>query len=509
MPIPSASLKPNLNTTANVRQRRRANGAPTANAQTSVANSVALPPPSRRKAKAQPTVSVANPMYARTQLHSPKITTSPATSPQNANAQPPVSVAHPNPQPLADPLMDAGDFEAKMGIKKRGEDAMDTAVQVGETSAGITASVTATDGLGLDNLDGDDGLTGDFEGGTGILGGVLGMGLGMKGMVGDFKRRSAAGEMKDGKMKDAAGVSIANDGIKENGLKVLKGAVSTSTASVKLAGSHIATFAEAGKAVATGLGAATGALTVAEGLYKGGFDAMHLHKTRTFKPLSAKGNIWRSHIVKKKGIKVGINALKVIGGGLGIAGSVLTGGVLPLALGAVGAGIGVGMGLAKFGRSMNKQRKIRKARKADTTITSKEMTPENVSKAQELNKKHSTTGGFVSEMIAAVRNASKPTMEKMQKLHIASQKGPSVQDKIMNFFKSLTKDGVANENKQNIIDAENAQKDAKLELDTMGSDFESYDAHELLAAIGVKKEEAESKSGQELIEKKISVTNSL
>jgi len=457
-------------------------------------------------AKAQPTVSVANPMYARTQLHSPKITTSPATSPQNANAQPPVSVAHPNPQPLADPLMDAGDFEAKMGIKKRGEDAMDTVVQVGETSAGITASITATDGL---DIDGNGGLTDDFEGGTGILGGVLGMGLGMKGMVGDFKRRKAAGEMKDGKMKDAAGVSIANDGIKENGLKVLKGAVSTSTASVKLAGSHIATFAEAGKAVATGLGAATGALTVAEGLYKGGFDAMHLHKTRTFKPLSAKGNIWRSHIVKKKGIKVGINALKVIGGGLGIAGSVLTGGVLPLALGAVGAGIGVGMGLAKFGRSMNKQRKIRKARKADTTITSKEMTPENVSKAQELNKKHSTTGGFVSEMIEAVKKASKPTMENMRKLHIASQKGPSVQDKMLNFFKSLKKDGVANENKQNMIDAEKAQKDAKLDLDKMGSDFESYDAHELLAAIGVGKEEAESKSGQELIEKKISVTNSL
>jgi hypothetical protein len=55
----------------------------------------------------------------------------------------------------------------------------------------------------------------------------------------------------------------------------------------------------------------------------------------------------------------------------------------------------------------------------------------------------------------------------------------------------------------------NIRGDAKLELDTMGSDFESYDAHELLAAIGVKKEEAESKSGQELIEKKISVTNSL
>jgi len=465
-------------------------------------------------AKAQPTVSVVNPMYARTQLHSPKITTSPAISPLNANAQPPVSVAHPNPQPLADPLMNEDDYNAKMGIKKSSEDAMDTAVQVAETGSGTAASVTgATNGLGLENLEGEDGTLGGlddaqqdgFEGGTGILGGVLGMGLGMKGMYDGFKRRSAAG-----KMKDEAGVKLGNDGITDNGSKFLKGALATSTAGVKFAGAAGTIGSVVAKGVVSGLGAATGALTVAEGLYKGGFDAMHLHKTRTFTPLSDQGKKWRSHIVKKKGIRVGINALKVIGGGLAIAGSILSGGVLPVALGAIGAGIGVGMGLAKFGRSMNKQRKIRNARKADSTITDEnQMTPENVSKAQELNKKQSTTGGFVSEMIEAVKKASKSDLDDMRKLHIASQKGPSIQDKMMNFFKSLSKDGVANENKQNMIDAEKARGDAQTELDTKSSNFESYDAHELLAAIGVKKEEAESKSGQELIEKKISVTNSL
>jgi hypothetical protein len=501
MPQPIASPTSNQNTTANVRQRRRVNGAPTANARTSVANSVALPPPSRRRANVQ-ALSVTN---------------RPPRPSQRAIA-PALPVAIP-PQPLADPLMDEDDYKTKMGIKKSSEDAMDTAVQVAETGSGIAASVTgATNGLGLENLEGEDGTLGGlddaqqdaFEGGTGILGGALGLGLGMKGMYDAFKRRSAAGKMINGIKNDEAGVKLGNDGITDNGSKFLKGALATSTAGVKFAGAAGTIGSVVAKGVVSGLGAATGALTIAEGLYKGGFDAMHLHKTRTFTPLSGQGKKWRSHIVKKKGIRVGINALKIIGGGLGIAGSILSGGILPVALGAIGAGIGVGMGLAKFGRSMNKQRKIRNARKADSTITDEnQMTPENVSKAKELNKKQSTTGGFVSEMIAAVRNASQPKVEKMQKLHIASQKGPSVQDKIMNFFKSLTKDGVANENKQNIIDAENAQKDAKLELDTMGSDFESYDAHELLAAIGVKKEEAESKSGQELIEKKISVTNSL
>ncbi len=497
MPQPSALPKSTQNTTANVRQRRRANGAPTANAQTSVANSVAHPPPSRRKANVQ-ALSVTN---------------RPQRPLQRAIA-PALPVAIP-PQPLPDPLMNEDDYNAKMGIKKSGEDAMDTAVQVGETGSGIAASVTgATNGLGLENLEGEDGTLGGlddaqqdaFEGGTGILGGVLGLGLGMKGMYDGFKRRSAAREKND-----EAGVKLGNDGITDNGSKVLKGALATSTAGVKFAGAAGTIGSVVAKGVVSGLGAATGALTVAEGLYKGGFDAMHLHKTRTFKPLSGKGKIWRSHIVKKKGIRVGINALKVVGGGLGIAGSILSGGILPVALGAVGAGLGVGMGLAKFGRSMNKQRKIRNARKADSSITDvNQMTPENVSKAKELNKKQSTTGGFVSEMIDAVKKASTHDLENMRKLHIASQKGPAVKDKMMNFFKSLTKDdGVVNENKQNMIDAEKAQADAQTELDTKSSNFESYDAHELLAAIGVKKDEAESKSGQELIEKKISVTNSL
>jgi hypothetical protein len=41
------------------------------------------------------------------------------------------------------------------------------------------------------------------------------------------------------------------------------------------------------------------------------------------------------------------------------------------------------------------------------------------------------------------------------------------------------------------------------------NDKEVYDANEILSAIGVSREEATSASGQELIEKKVSVTNSL
>ena len=60
-----------------------------------------------------------------------------------------------------------------------------------------------------------------------------------------------------------------------------------------------------------------------------------------------------------------------------------------------------------------------------------------------------------------------------------------------------------------MIKAEEAQAKAANALMNFGSNFESYDAVEILAAIGISPEEAKSASGQELIEKKISVTNSL
>jgi hypothetical protein len=67
-----------------------------------------------------------------------------------------------------------------------------------------------------------------------------------------------------------------------------------------------------------------------------------------------------------------------------------------------------------------------------------------------------------------------------------------------------------NSNKRRMNEVEEKQKEAKIELAGHSDDEkQSYDAHELLTAIGIKRDEAISDSGQELIEKKISVTNSL
>ncbi len=93
------------------------------------------------------------------------------------------------------------------------------------------------------------------------------------------------------------------------------------------------------KAAGVGLGAASGALTVAEGLYKGGKEAFKLHKTRMFTPLSAKGLEWRKFIKNKQWSRLGVNAAKITAGSLAIAGNVASMGGLSVASSAIGIGL--------------------------------------------------------------------------------------------------------------------------------------------------------------------------
>jgi hypothetical protein len=396
-------------------------------------------------------------------------------------------------------------FGTKTGLKKG---IMGTAGVLG--AAGLGTGIGFKAAGQLDNL--SDSAKLNIGGAGGVLGGALGIGLGIKGIMSGSNRLDLA--RKHG---DKAGKAIAKEDIASNSVGLTKGAISTASAGVQFAGAAGRIGVDMAKGVASGLGAATGALTIAEGLFKGGVDAMHLHKTRTFKPLSSKGIDWRSHIVKKKSMRVGVNVLKVIGGALGVAGSVLSGGALALGLAAASAGIGIGMALTKMGKGMLQRGKMKatrkdeeaKALKADPDKKfDKTISKDNITKANEL-RKTTKTGSIAFEMIEAVKKSSADKLDEMRKLHIASQKGPSIKDKMLSFFKSFGKGGDNNENKQNMIKAEEAQAKAANALMNFGSDFESYDAHELLTAIGISKDEATSASGQELIEKKISVTNSL
>jgi hypothetical protein len=389
-------------------------------------------------------------------------------------------------------------FGTKTGLKKG---IMGTAGVLG--AAGLGTGIGFKAAGQLDNL--SDSAKLNIGGAGGVLGGALGIGLGIKGIMSGSNRLDLA--RKHG---DKAGKAIAKEDIASNSVGLTKGAISTASAGVQFAGAAGRIGVDMAKGVASGLGAATGAVTIAEGLFKGGVDAMHLHKTRTFKPLTDKGEVWRSHIVNKKAWRVGMNALKVIGGALGVAGSVMTGGALAVGLAAASAGIGIGMSLLKVGKGMNQRGKMKDARKADKDYkkeNDKTISKENIAKANEFRRK-TTTGSIAYEMIESVKKAS--NLDKIRAAHITSHTEPSIKDKMFNFFKSMWSGNEKNSNKRRMNEVEEKQKEAKIELAGHSDDEkQSYDAHELLTAIGIKRDEAISDSGQELIEKKISVTNSL
>jgi hypothetical protein len=325
-----------------------------------------------------------------------------------------------------------------------------------------------------------------------LFGGVVGVAQGINGIYSGNKRLELAKTHKD-----KAGRSIARQDIASNSVGLTKGAIGIASAGVQFAG--------VAKGVASGLGAATGALTIAEGLFKGGVDAMHLHKTRTFKPLSnKKGKEWRDHIVDKKWKRVGVNALKVIGGALGVAGSIMSAGILT----GVSAAIGIGMSALKFGKGLSQRYNMKKERKEDKDYKKddKAISDDNIAKSNALRGKTSKSAGIAGEMIAAI-NYDEEKHKKMRGEHIASLKDPSIMDKMKDFFNSFSDDVNENENTKK---AEQEQTNAKKDLEAYTDEQkQSYDAVEILAAIGISPDSAKSASGQELIEKKISVTNSL
>ena len=174
--------------------------------------------------------------------------------------------------------------------------------------------------------------------GTGALGsltGALGLGLASKDLI-DFARSKNANDSEK-KLNRNKGLTA--------GIGVLKGISDTSAGITNIVRGQVAN--EGLKAVAQGFGAATGALTVAEGLYKGGKEAIKLHRTRMFTPLSSRGLEWRKFIKNKQWSRLGVNIAKVTAGSLAIAGNVASMGAL------TGVSTGIGLGLMAFKHHKN------------------------------------------------------------------------------------------------------------------------------------------------------------
>ncbi len=394
-------------------------------------------------------------------------------------------------------------FDERFGTNKK------TNEIIGGVGSGLGIAGTST-GIALvaeNVLKNTDATKFNASGGASILGGAVGLGLGALGI------KKGSDRLDRAKLSgDKAGESLAIDQIATNSVGLTKGALSTASAGVKFAAAAKDIGLGAAKGAISGLGAATGALTIAEGLFKGGIDAKHLHKTRTYVPVSKKGIDWRSHIVKKKAWRVGINALKVVGGALGVAGSVLTGGATAIGLAAASAVIGIGSSVVKMGKGIANRRKMAAGRKEmfpNAGADGKAISKTNIDNANKLrsNAKVSKTGSIANEMIEAVKKFDEGKYKSIQSVHIVSQETPSIKDKILSLIPKGAPSAQAKQNKE-AVKVKNAE--AKEQLTKFDeNDKEVYDANEILSAIGVSREEATSASGQELIEKKVSVTNSL
>ena len=365
---------------------------------------------------------------------------------------------------------------------------------------------------------------------AGGMGAVLGLGGLASGALA-IKNYHAGSRRVDEAMKtgDDAGKKLGGSQVNNSLLGMGKAALMTGSAGVKLAGAFGGMAMPAAKAAGSVFGAASGAITLLEGLYKGFKEARSLHKLIWMKTLSSKGEIWRKFIRNKKGARLAVQGVKVALGSVAIAANVMSGGAT---LGAVSAVAGLGMLGTKMALNYQNRRKASVERKKmfgntmeeahDSGKIVKNHTPEEQEKrkSQPLNMDPSKekpldrieAGNLVKRKSSEVSRVSGEIVDVLKSNNFeeeVKQDGSGTiqalvaktkvgfTSKIMSLFSKNEKE-------------EKERKEANDALDKLEPNKkEYYDAFEIIRALKITKSEAVSPSGQELMESKISVANSI
>jgi hypothetical protein len=402
-------------------------------------------------------------------------------------------------------------------------------------------------------------------GAAGYAMGGLGAGLSIIGSAADMYGM-AKGANRWNKAKDAAGKKLGKESFFENAKNLVKDASSATGSIMNMA----AGGATAGGAITAGIG---GGITAATGLYGGGMDAFRAIKSK--KMISDRGKKWERYVKNKKGKRMAMNALKIIGGGLGIAAAALgtaAGAGIPLLL--AGAAVGGGMAIARALRKRNKQKtlegyqeKLDKKRDAKASLS------------PELESDETFAG--INPMAAAPEKGSKEENDKLQDMRLeekAKKKGKdksnvftksSIAKEIISFLQKksdnitakvvawlgFNKDKKAAEKKKNkkpgmlskissffgrkkentdqepeqieytnnpafahadsvtnpeVPEESSDSAPAPVEPSEPSEEEKTiFDAEKILTRIGVSNNEALSENGEELFEKRLSVTNSM
>lgn len=395
----------------------------------------------------------------------------------------------------------------------------------GGLATGIGAAVMNSADSGSDsNVSAIDQFSAGGMGAVLGIGGLASGGLAIKNYLGGKSRISEAK-----KTGDIAGKTLGEEQVDNSKLGMGKAALMTASSGVKLASAFGGMAMPAAKAAGAVLGAASGALTVLEGLYKGYKEAKSLHKLIWMKTLSAKGEPWRKFIRNKKGARLAVQGAKVALGSVAIAGNVMTGGAT---LGAVSAIGGLGMLGAKmllnfqsrkkasavrknlFGKTMDQAydsgkivknhslEEQEKKKSQPLNINPTKENPLNRIEAGDLVKRKSSEIGKVSGEIIDVLKSNNFEEEVKQDgsgttQALVGKTKVGFMSTIMSFFS------------KNEIE-ENERKEANKALEILPENQkEYYDAFEIIRALKITKSEAVSPSGQELMESRISVANSI
>ena len=291
-----------------------------------------------------------------------------------------------------------------------------------------------------------------------------------------------------------------------------------------------ANLASGAKFASTGLGVAGaaagivgGSITAAQGLWKSGKAASKLWKLSKSAPmLTPDGERWKAHIKTKQKTKLSLNALKVIGGALGIAAGALIIASNPVgwALGIAGAATVGGLVAYKLWNKYKKSKRKQKAKAGVRDQMVQEQEQQQAPVGVDVDNDNAP-GGDQGPDEAGMQDADPSKLDKAKRAQavelgnriaqaasksgkvageIRSALGPRHDPKYGALIDSL---------ERKILTPDYLRKQYKEGYPIPQHVLSVHDAVVLLNTINVTPEQAEAESGQELIEKKLSVSESL
>lgn len=328
---------------------------------------------------------------------------------------------------------------------------------------------------------------------------------------------------------DSAMKGMGTRKAKDQGTQLFSAGLQTSKAGVDIAnlsqlasagalagksGADLATAASATTAgvAGAGLGIATGSVMVVQGAWRGGKAVMKLCRLtwgRGAKMFTSAGERWKKYVQATEGLKIGINALKITLGALAIAGSALLIASNPIGW-AIGIAAAVGGGIyaiskvaAKYSNAKDKQAAAKKlettpAEKVDgdaqpaerdavdsDTLTKRKAA---IEQANKVARDASTNATVAGDMRAALLNASATDKDIVQQyLDVAATPDDGSDDPFGPAMSAIFFG-------QQIMASATAGQ--------------FHDALQVLSSINVSEEEATADSGQDFIEKKLSLAES-